>query len=214
MPSVSLQAINVGRYPNDGTGDNIRDAFRKINSNFNVIVDGITGIQGLAGPTGPTGPQGNRGLQGFQGLSGIGVTQHRDLAGLNVANSHPITAITNLETILNTKLAKVEFINLGNVTDINVTPIITNDRIYQANLTGNGVLTINSAGLNEYAICLIVLTSSSDGTFTLSIPNNVYWMDGEAIEITPIANQVFHLYMQSINNVIFLTVTTWGTAPA
>ena len=34
----SFQLINVGAVPNDGTGDDIRDAFIKINSNFSNIV--------------------------------------------------------------------------------------------------------------------------------------------------------------------------------
>lgn len=34
MPFPSLQTINVGTYANDGTGDDLRTAFAKVNSNF------------------------------------------------------------------------------------------------------------------------------------------------------------------------------------
>jgi hypothetical protein len=32
-----LELINTGVSPNDGTGDTIRDAFKKINSNFELL---------------------------------------------------------------------------------------------------------------------------------------------------------------------------------
>ena len=34
MPFPSLQTINIGTYANDGTGDDLRTAFEKVNSNF------------------------------------------------------------------------------------------------------------------------------------------------------------------------------------
>ena len=37
MPFPSLQTINVGTYANDGTGDDLRTAFEKVNSNFTSL---------------------------------------------------------------------------------------------------------------------------------------------------------------------------------
>jgi len=37
MPQVDLQQINLGSYANDGTGDDLRTAFEKVNSNFTQI---------------------------------------------------------------------------------------------------------------------------------------------------------------------------------
>ena len=34
---MSIQNINIGLHPNDGTGDTLRDAFKKINDNFEYI---------------------------------------------------------------------------------------------------------------------------------------------------------------------------------
>jgi hypothetical protein len=34
---MAIQVINIGAYPNDSSGDDIREAFRKINSNFNTL---------------------------------------------------------------------------------------------------------------------------------------------------------------------------------
>lgn len=36
MPTT-VQQINLGSYPNDGTGDDLRTAFEKVNSNFNLL---------------------------------------------------------------------------------------------------------------------------------------------------------------------------------
>jgi len=53
MPTT-VQQINLGSYPNDGTGDDLRTAFEKVNSNFNLLFSEsnvTTGIN-LGGGTG------------------------------------------------------------------------------------------------------------------------------------------------------------------
>ena len=53
MP-ITVQQINLGSYPNDGTGDDLRTAFEKVNSNFNLLFSEsnvTTGIN-LGGGTG------------------------------------------------------------------------------------------------------------------------------------------------------------------
>jgi hypothetical protein len=37
MPQISLQQVNLGDYANDGTGDDLRTAFEKVNANFAII---------------------------------------------------------------------------------------------------------------------------------------------------------------------------------
>jgi hypothetical protein len=34
---MTIQTINLGTYPNDGTGDDLRTAFTKVNSNFELL---------------------------------------------------------------------------------------------------------------------------------------------------------------------------------
>ena len=34
---MTIQNINIGQFANDGTGDDIREAFRKINENFDEL---------------------------------------------------------------------------------------------------------------------------------------------------------------------------------
>jgi hypothetical protein len=41
MPQVDLQQINLGSYANDGTGDDLRTAFEKVNANFGQIQSAI-----------------------------------------------------------------------------------------------------------------------------------------------------------------------------
>jgi hypothetical protein len=43
MP-ISLQTINLGDYANDGTGDDLRTAFAKVNINFNTLESDITSL--------------------------------------------------------------------------------------------------------------------------------------------------------------------------
>lgn len=34
---MTLQLVNLGNYANDGTGDDLRTAFQKVNNNFNIL---------------------------------------------------------------------------------------------------------------------------------------------------------------------------------
>ena len=36
---MTIQTINLGNYANDGTGDDLRTAFTKVNNNFNYIAN-------------------------------------------------------------------------------------------------------------------------------------------------------------------------------
>jgi hypothetical protein len=42
--SISLQSINLGDYANDGTGDDLRTAFAKVNINFNALSNDLTSL--------------------------------------------------------------------------------------------------------------------------------------------------------------------------
>ncbi|MEM8447724.1 hypothetical protein Q4R84_10980 [Morganella morganii] len=65
---AEIQKINVGAKPDDGTGDTLRDAFIKANSNFEALnVAPQKGDPGPKGDKGDTGPQGAKGAQGEQG---------------------------------------------------------------------------------------------------------------------------------------------------
>lgn len=44
---MTIQTINLGNYANDGTGDDLRTAFEKVNSNFDILRYEITGASTL-----------------------------------------------------------------------------------------------------------------------------------------------------------------------
>lgn len=52
-------------------------------------------------------------------------------------------------------------IALGNATNITVAPTDTLDRVYTANLTGNGTLTVTSGGAGKYADLMTCLSYST-----------------------------------------------------
>jgi hypothetical protein len=43
---MAQQTINLGSYPNDGTGDDIRTAFTKVTANFTDLYSKVSGING------------------------------------------------------------------------------------------------------------------------------------------------------------------------
>jgi hypothetical protein len=43
---MTVQIINVGGYANDGTGDDLRTAFEKVNSNFSVLTGTVNIVNG------------------------------------------------------------------------------------------------------------------------------------------------------------------------
>lgn len=65
---MAKQTINVGTIANDSTGDTLRVAFTKVNTNFTELYTtggGGAGTQGIQGITG------QQGIQGIQGTSGV-----------------------------------------------------------------------------------------------------------------------------------------------
>jgi hypothetical protein len=48
---MTIQTINLGSYANDGTGDDLRTAFEKVNANFAVLEADVTGAANLGSGT-------------------------------------------------------------------------------------------------------------------------------------------------------------------
>ncbi|WP_310740124.1 hypothetical protein [Arsenophonus apicola] len=87
---ADIKKINIGAKPDDGTGDPIRDAFGKVNDNFETLNaetgkgekgdPGEQGPQGPAGPKGDTGPAGKDGAPGAKGEKGDKGDPGKDVA--------------------------------------------------------------------------------------------------------------------------------------
>lgn len=49
---MTIQTINLGSYANDGTGDDLRTAFEKVNANFALLESDVTGATNVGAGTG------------------------------------------------------------------------------------------------------------------------------------------------------------------
>jgi len=98
---MSKQIINIGTYPNDGTGDNLRESFIKINNNFNEVYafSGTTGTgsNGTSGLNGTSGVNGASGTSGTSGVNGTGGGSSTGSIVTNVTYSELTTLINNNE---------------------------------------------------------------------------------------------------------------------
>lgn len=85
MAKIQKQVINIGNRPNDGTGDSIRDAFRKSNENFDALFNAAglgTGISFVGLNDTPSTLQPNRLL--ITDPTGLTVTQASLVAGTGI----------------------------------------------------------------------------------------------------------------------------------
>lgn len=81
---MAQQIINIGTLPNDGTGDTIRVAYTKINTNFTEVYAAIAGSgSGFFGISGFSGWSGFSGFSGFTGYSG-----HSGHSGINGSSGY------------------------------------------------------------------------------------------------------------------------------
>lgn len=85
---MTIQTINVGSYSNDGTGDDLRSAFQKVNANFAALSNEVTIADGS-----------NLG-------SGVGVFAQRNAANLefkSLTSLDESVEITSTSTTVNLK---------------------------------------------------------------------------------------------------------------
>lgn len=116
---MSIQTINVGGYANDGTGDDLRTAFNKVNANF-TLLGAVSGVQNGA----------NLGL-------GIGVFAQRN----NTTTNLEFKTLTSTDT-------SVEITTTSTTVNLKNKSKIVNDPTPQlgANLDINGKNVIDVAG--------------------------------------------------------------------
>ena len=91
---MAIQTINIGTYANDGTGDDLRSAFRKVNENF-VELGGSVSI-----------------ANGANVGAGVGFFKQRNLVNLEfktlVSSDNSITIAGSTNTVDVKAVAKVE----------------------------------------------------------------------------------------------------------
>ena len=74
--TFSSVKINIGTNPNDGTGDNLRDAFFKVNYNFGQIEESLDLISKSVGPEGKSGQNGTSGVDGGKSIKKTKLLNH------------------------------------------------------------------------------------------------------------------------------------------
>ena len=92
---MTLQTINLGNYANDGTGDDLRTAFEKVNANFDILRFEVAGATNLGNGTGIFAQKNavNPYLE-FKSLTSI----NDSVVISSTANTVNLTAITVLES--------------------------------------------------------------------------------------------------------------------
>ena len=100
---MARKIINIGTSANSRTGDTLRTAFQKTNTNFEELYDtfysippGATGLTGATGFTGSVGPQGATGLRGATGFGATGATGTQGATGIQGATGAGSTGATGL----------------------------------------------------------------------------------------------------------------------
>jgi hypothetical protein len=132
MPS--LQSINLGSYANDGTGDDLRTAFEKVNNNFGLLFDEASVNTAINVGSGI-------GIFAQKNLSTVNL-EFKTLTSTNASMSITETANTvNLQA--NTKLLNDTLPKLGATLDLNGHNIAGNGDI-QATVHGYDLALLNN----------------------------------------------------------------------
>jgi hypothetical protein len=147
MPHQDFDPIRLGAYANDGTGDDLRTAFQRVNANFQTLFDDltVTGAANIGTGTGLYSGNVNTALQIKSLKGGGGITINSD------ATSVTITGLANVQGDTSPTLAGNLNLNGNNIFGVGDV---------QASVWGIDIRTIN---------LLAYFTTTGDldlGTFT------------------------------------------------
>ena len=88
-----LQSINLGNYANDGTGDDLRTAFQKVNANFDILRYEVTGATNMGNGIGLYARKNDVNLE-FKSLT----SNDNSITITQSTNTVDLHAVTSLET--------------------------------------------------------------------------------------------------------------------
>ena len=199
---MAIQAINIGTVANDGTGDDLREAFVKVNANFAELAarnpEATTGVNLGASGEGVFAQLNGAEMQFKKLIGGGNVTLSADgnaitinsvggLQTLNVETDNGTQAVTDGDTLkliggtnLNTKIAG------GGVTFDSVTEL-SSDLTPQlgANLDGqnNNIINVNNINAKVWYKDIRDIAGFNFGTITKSYSDIFNWLlDNQDIE--------------------------------
>lgn len=190
ITTQSFVAVNVGTAANDGTGDELRSAFIKLNSNFsNISTSGFNAGNILA--------SGN-----VQAVYFVG--DGSQLTNISAANAYGNGNVASYLTVYNGLVGATNVYVAGNVTaqwlvgQANLTSIITQDlgvagMVYAnagtaSSSTGTGALVVNGGlGVTGNITCgnlTVIGNITSVSTTTLQVSNNFIFLSNNNITNT------------------------------
>jgi|TARA_B000000557_G_scaffold256257_1_gene248256 hypothetical protein len=199
---MAIQTINIGTVANDGTGDDLREAFVKVNANFAELAarnpEATTGVNLGASGEGVFAQLNGAEMQFKKLIGGGNVTLSADgnaitinsvggLQTLNVETDNGTQAVTDGDTLkliggtnLNTKIAG------GGVTFDSVTEL-SSDLTPQlgANLDGqnNNIINVNNINAKVWYKDIRDIAGFNFGTITKSYSDIFNWLlDNQDIE--------------------------------
>lgn len=159
---MSKQVINIGTTANDGTGDTIRDAFTKVNENFNEVYTkvGFLDYADLATQTTPISVTGGAAASVIP----------NDAAGAFTVLSYPPTGVTEVWDATGQTFDWSE-LSLGDMIDIRLNLEVTTTSV---NTAINVDLHLGSGG-SAYTIPFITSSNfKAAGTYQLIRYNGLY----------------------------------------
>lgn len=151
---MSQQSVNVGTVPNDSTGDTIRAAFQKVNSNFTEIYAG-TAFSSLTVTT----------------INGLAITTTTG-GTLTVSNNKTLT-VNNSLTLAGTDSATITFQGTDTYVGRATTDTLTNKTLTSPTINGGTHTGITSLGVR----------STGTGAFDLTLANTENLTAGRTLTI-------------------------------
>jgi hypothetical protein len=133
-----MEIINIGSLANDGTGDDLREAFLKVNNNFTTVQDQFNSSEVMTGAN--------------IGSSGQGVFSNvvgHEMRFKKIAGSAQINVTTNGDVIVVS--ANLANITLDDVESITASGTITSVDGFVGNLVGrNGPATVDGINIQSF----------------------------------------------------------------
>lgn len=112
-------------------------------------------------------------------------------------------------------MQSAEPIDLGQIGDATVEPDRHQHRVYHADATESGYLTISPTDRDGYSVALVLLNNPGNVGSPIiqpapgSLMNTPRWAMGKELILQPGPGQTFGLYVQTVKSDILLTAMSW-----
>lgn len=229
---MNIQQINIGQYPNDGSGDDLRTAFEKIVGNFSEIdLNVVLSAENTGGgaPIAISTPTNNalRFRTIVTGNDNMAISYDSDKITLSVSDLalEDLTNVSSVAPSLNQSLVW-DGTEWAPTTTVTVTKIVAGNNITISPTSGVGEVTINSLSnipsdfnfgtLGNITNIFELLLQSTSVDFGTIYEQNSLMLDLGGIEAPEPATPTYNLSFSSMavqeGNSAILTLTTTNVA--